>query len=115
MAEPQAEAVSSIPSVIEMSWQRCLGYGLDQGQRQEIDLLERSLLADQKEKSRQLLLHAQPVMESIFAQSIDTQDVLVLANDTGYILHSFGCPSFLKQTMSIATSLWNCVRNSMAN
>jgi transcriptional regulator of acetoin/glycerol metabolism len=93
-----------IPSVIELSWQRCLGYGLDRGQHQELDLLERSLLADQKEKSRQLLSHAQPVMDSIFAQIIDTQDVLVLSNDTGHILHSFGWPSFLKQTEKVALS-----------
>ncbi|MCX7170854.1 MAG: GAF domain-containing protein, partial [Proteobacteria bacterium] len=91
-----------LPAEIEMSWQRCLDYGLDSTRRIEIGMLERSLLADQIEKNRNLLIHAQPVMDVLFEQIVDTQNVIVLSNDTGYILHSRGDPEFLKQAEKVA-------------
>jgi transcriptional regulator of acetoin/glycerol metabolism len=90
------------PSAIEMSWERCLGYGLDNDQATEFDPLERVLLAEQIEKSRHLLTHAQPVMDVLFEQIVDTQNVVVLANNAGYILHSCGDPEFLTQAEKVA-------------
>jgi sigma-54 dependent transcriptional regulator, acetoin dehydrogenase operon transcriptional activator AcoR len=94
--------VGLLPTVIEMSWERCLSYGLDHNQRSEFDVLERSLLADQIEKNRHLLIHAQPVMDVLFEQIVDTQNVLLLSNDTGYILHSCGDPEFLTRAEKVA-------------
>ena len=94
--------VGLLPAVIEMSWERCLSYGLDHDQHSEFGPLERSLLADQVEKSRELLLHAQPVMDVLFEQIVDTQNVVVLSNDAGYILHSCGDPEFLTRAEKVA-------------
>lgn len=91
-----------VPSTIEMSWERCLGYGLDNDQTTEFDPLERVLLAEQIEKSRHLLTHAQPVMDVLFEQIVDTQNVVVLANNAGYILHSCGDPDFLSRAEKVA-------------
>ena len=91
-----------LPSTIELSWERCLGYGLDNDQSTDFDPLERVLLTEQIEKSRQLLTHAQPVMDVLFEQIVDTQNVVVLANNAGYILHSCGDPEFLSQAEKVA-------------
>jgi len=99
--DPETVRVGMLPSVIEMSWERCLRLGLDHGQRSEFDLLERSLLSDQLEKNRQLLMHAQPAMDVLFEQIVDTQNVVVLSNDTGYILCSCGDPEFLTRAEKV--------------
>ncbi|MFH1869824.1 MAG: sigma-54-dependent Fis family transcriptional regulator [Pseudomonadota bacterium] len=91
-----------LPSAIEMSWARCLDYGLDSDQGAQFDPLERVLLAEQVEKSRHLLTHAQPVMDVLFDQIVDTQNVVVLANNAGYILHSCGDPEFLTRAEKVA-------------
>jgi len=93
-----------LPSAIEMSWERCLGYGLDNDRTTEFDPLERVLLSEQIEKSRHLLTHAQPVMDVLFEQIVDTQNVVVLANNAGYILHSCGDPEFLTRAEKVALS-----------
>ncbi|MDZ4250972.1 MAG: sigma-54-dependent Fis family transcriptional regulator [Sulfuritalea sp.] len=85
-----------------MSWARCLDYGLDSDQGSEFDPLERVLLTEQIEKSRHLLTHAQPVMDVLFDQIVDTQNVVVLANSAGYILHSCGDPEFLTRAEKVA-------------
>jgi transcriptional regulator of acetoin/glycerol metabolism len=91
-----------LPSAIEMSWERCIGYGLDNDQTSEFEPLERPLLSEQLEKSRHLLTHAQPVMDVLFEQIVDTQNVVVLANNAGYILHSCGDPEFLTRAEKVA-------------
>jgi transcriptional regulator of acetoin/glycerol metabolism len=91
-----------LPSAIEMSWERCLGYGLDNDQRSEFEPLERVLLIEEMENSRHLLTHAQPVMDVLFEQIVDTQNVVVLANNAGYILHSCGDPEFLTRAEKVA-------------
>lgn len=91
-----------LPSAIEMSWKRCLGYGLDNDQASEFDPLDRVHLIEELEKSRHLLTHAQPVMDVLFEQIVDTQNVVVLANNAGYILHSCGDPEFLTRAEKVA-------------
>ncbi len=91
-----------LPSAIEMSWERCLGYGLDNDQASEFDPLERVQLIEELEKSQHLLTHAQPVMDVLFEQIVDTQNVVVLANNAGYILHSCGDPEFLTRAEKVA-------------
>ena len=91
-----------LPSAIESSWERCLGYGLDRDRGGVPDPLERDVLSEQMENSRDLLVHAQPVMDVLFEQIVDTQNVIVLANEAGYILHSRGDPEFLPRAEKVA-------------
>jgi transcriptional regulator of acetoin/glycerol metabolism len=100
--DPESLMSGSMPPVIAMSWQRCRGFGLDSTRHSEFDVMDECVLANQREKNHLLLMHAQPVMDVLFEQIVDTQNVLVLSNDTGYILHSCGDPCFLKQAEKIA-------------
>ncbi len=105
----EAVPLDLLPAEIEMSWQRSLGYGLTSEQRCDLDLLEPGLLADQLEKNHHLLIHAQPVMDGLFEQIVDTQSVIALANDAGCILHSCGDPEFLPRAEKLALApgaLW---------
>ena len=91
-----------LPSAIEMSWERCVGYGLNNDQASEFNKLGRVPLIEEIEKSRHLLTHAQPVMDVLFEQIVDTQNVVVLANNAGYILHSCGDPEFMTRAEKVA-------------
>ncbi len=91
-----------LPSIIEMSWQRSLEYGIDAERPAEFDPGTRAILSEQLEKNHHLLTHAQPVMDVLFEQIVDTQNVVVLANDAGYILHSRGDPEFLQRAERVA-------------
>jgi transcriptional regulator of acetoin/glycerol metabolism len=91
-----------LPSVIELSWQRCLDFGLDSEHGSEYDPMRQDLLSEQIEKNRKLLSHAQPVMDMLYEQIVDTENVVVLANESGYILHSRGDAEFLKRAERVA-------------
>ncbi|MBI5784276.1 MAG: sigma-54-dependent Fis family transcriptional regulator [Rhodocyclales bacterium] len=91
-----------LPSLIELSWRRCLDFGLDTGQGSEFEPSARDILAEQLDKNGKLLAHAQPVMKMLFEQIVDTQNMVVLANDAGYILHSMGDGEFLERAERVA-------------
>lgn len=91
-----------LPSVIEMSWQRCLEFGLDCENGTEFDPLQHSALSEQIERNHKLLSHAQPVMDLLYQQIVDTEHVVVLANASGYILHSRGDAGFLTRAERVA-------------
>jgi transcriptional regulator of acetoin/glycerol metabolism len=91
-----------LPSIIEKSWQRCLAYGLDGDSGSEYDVLGFDLLTDHREKNHQLLHHALPVIESLFEQIVDTQNMVVLTNHSGCILHACGDAEFLAQAQRVA-------------
>lgn len=93
-----------LPTVIEMSWQRCLSYGLDSHRECESEPGTGIVLAEQIEKNQHLLVHAQPVMDVLFEQIVDTQSIVVLANDAGLILHSRGDAEFLHRAERVALS-----------
>jgi len=91
-----------LPSLIELSWRRCLDYGLDSDQGNEFEPSARDILAEQLDKNSQLLVHAEPVMNMLFEQIVDTQNMVVLANESGYILHSIGDGEFLRRAERVA-------------
>jgi transcriptional regulator of acetoin/glycerol metabolism len=91
-----------LPPLIELSWRRCLDFGLDSGQGSEFEPSARSILSEQIEKNGKLLAHAQPVMNMLFEQIVDTQNMVVLANEAGYILHSIGDGEFLERAERVA-------------
>ncbi len=91
-----------LPSVVELSWQRCLDFGLNCEHGSEYEPMRRDLLSEHIEKNRKLLSHAQPVMDMLYEQIVDTENVVVLANESGYILHSRGDAEFLKRAERVA-------------
>jgi transcriptional regulator of acetoin/glycerol metabolism len=100
--DPKSPPEEIQPSIIETSWQRCHDYRLDSQQKPEFEPLDRVLLDEEAEKSRHLISHAQPVMDVLFEQIVDTQNIVILANNAGYILHSCGDPGFLSRAEKVA-------------
>lgn len=90
------------PALLAMSWERCHSYGLEAGQQVPGDPCPIVTLSNQLEENRQLLVHAQPVMDVLYEQIAKTESVVILASDAGLILHSRGDADFLKRTERVA-------------
>lgn len=93
-----------VPTVIEASWQRCMASGLRWGDRQNFDPGPRDRLDLMRDRNAQLISHALPVMETLYHQIANTQSMVVLADATGYLLHSLGDAEFLSRADRVALS-----------
>lgn len=94
--------VGMVPAVIESSWRRCLERGprlegvleFDPGRRDDLDLM--------RQRNKDLIDHALPIMETLYEQIANTQSMVVLSNASGYILHSLGDDDFLAKAQRVA-------------
>lgn len=91
-----------VPTVIEASWRRCMASGLRWDERQSFDPGPRDRLDLMRDRNTELILHALPVMETLHHQIANTQSMVVLADATGYLLHSLGDPEFLSRADRVA-------------
>ena len=89
---------------IEQSHQRCAALGLTRVERPDFEPLMRSDLSVARERNHRLFTHAAPVMEMLFEQIVDTESMIVLADDQGTILHSVGDDRFLERAGKVALS-----------
>jgi transcriptional regulator of acetoin/glycerol metabolism len=87
---------------IEASWRRSQQFGLDCGASQDPDPLTGFRLADVRERNLVLIQHARPVMETLYAQIVDTQSMVVLTDASGLILDSLGDDDFLPRAEKVA-------------
>jgi transcriptional regulator of acetoin/glycerol metabolism len=92
----------ALSAMIEDSWKRSQSYGLSETQRPEFDPMPRADLEEACESARQLMMHARPVMETLYEQIVDTQSMVVLTDSTGVILHSLGDDDFLRRAEKVA-------------
>ena len=85
-----------LPQVIARSWQRCIDrkVGLD-SKALEIPVVSSSALKRNRERSRQLIAHSEPIMAQLHEQISGTSSVVVLTDATGVVLHSVGDPEFM--------------------
>jgi sigma-54 dependent transcriptional regulator, acetoin dehydrogenase operon transcriptional activator AcoR len=97
----QHEAEWLTPS-IQKSHQRSETFGLSALMRPDYDVLPAAELALKLEQSRILCAHATPVMESLHEQIVNTQNVIVLTDAEGLILHSIGDDDFLRRAEKVA-------------
>jgi len=96
-----AEA-ENLSRLIAQSHARSADYGI--GCRDEADYSPHghsSLLAALDE-NRFLFQHAAPVMESLYAQIVNTHSVVLLTAANGLVLHSLGDPDFLDKASKVA-------------
>lgn len=93
-----------LPAVIESSWRRCLEHGPPLDQRQEFDPGRRDRLDLMRQRNKELIDHALPIMETLYEQIANTQSMVVLADATGFILHSLGDADFLARAQRVALS-----------
>lgn len=91
-----------LPEVIGRSWQRCVDRKVNIGrQAREIPVVSPGALSGFRERSRRLILHAEPVMDQLHEQISGTSSVVVLTDATGVVLHSVGDPDFVDKAQQV--------------
>ncbi len=82
------------PMLIEDSWSRSREFGLRAHEAPDFAGVGKSDLHLLHEQNQTLMRHATPVMETLHAQIIDTESMIVLTDASGLVLHSLGDDSF---------------------
>jgi transcriptional regulator of acetoin/glycerol metabolism len=96
--DSSADMVATIAS----SHRRSEGYGLCPGARPDYSPLSRCNLLELVEQNRMLYTHAAPAMETLYQQIINTQNVVLLTDANGVIVHSLGDADFLEKANRVA-------------
>jgi sigma-54 dependent transcriptional regulator, acetoin dehydrogenase operon transcriptional activator AcoR len=73
---------------IARSWSRSLGASLDYRRPPNAPELDAHIVADATERDHDLLLCAQPFMESLYSEIKDSSSLVLLTDSTGMILHA---------------------------
>ena len=89
---------------IEQSHLRCAALGLSRIDAPDFSPLGRSDLNVARERNLRLYSHAAPIMEMLFEQIINTQNMVVLTDAQGTVLHSIGDDDFLERANKVALS-----------
>ncbi|MBI4984503.1 MAG: sigma-54-dependent Fis family transcriptional regulator [Rhodocyclales bacterium] len=101
----------SVGALLANSWRRSQAAGLaPSGRLQEALHLNSFQLARAAERQQELIAHARPVMEFVFAQTRESGSVLILADDHGVILQALGDTGFLARAERVALmpgASWN--------
>ena len=87
---------------IDQSHERCAALGVSRIERPDHTPLGQSDLALVRERNLRLHDHAAPVMEMLYEQIINTQNMVVLCDATGTIIHSIGDDDFLAKASKVA-------------
>jgi transcriptional regulator of acetoin/glycerol metabolism len=91
-----------VEGTIAHSWQRCVGFGLEERRKPDFEGLSLRRLGEAREQHRRLALHALPVMENLYEQIVDTESMILLTDPRGLILHSIGDDTFLQRAEKVA-------------
>ena len=90
------------PDVIAQAHARSLELGLRASETPDFHPLRRPALQELVERNQSLYLHALPVMETLHAQIVDTQSMVLLTDNHGVILHSLGDSDFIEKANRVA-------------
>ncbi|TDY54208.1 transcriptional regulator of acetoin/glycerol metabolism [Paraburkholderia rhizosphaerae] len=88
--------------VIAQAHARSRDFGLRTHEAPDFHPLRHNLLLDLVERNRSLYSHALPVMETLHAQIVDTQSMVLLTDSNGVILHSLGDSDFVEKARRVA-------------
>lgn len=91
-----------VDRAIADSWVRCRAVGLASDAAQDFDPSTAWRLNELKERHRNLIARATPVMELVFEQLRNSQRMIVLSDATGVILHALGDDDFLARAQKLA-------------
>ena len=92
----------ALPDVIATAHARSLRVGLRASEAPDFHPLRRPALRELVERNHALYAHALPVMETLYAQIVDTQSMVLLTDNEGVILHSFGDSDFVEKANRVA-------------
>ncbi|MFM0074991.1 sigma-54-dependent Fis family transcriptional regulator [Paraburkholderia sediminicola] len=90
------------PDVIAQAHARSLEVGLRVSETPDFHPLRRPALRELLERNQSLYTHALPVMETLHAQIVDTQSMVLLTDNHGVILHSLGDSDFVEKANRVA-------------
>ncbi|WP_027798398.1 sigma-54-dependent Fis family transcriptional regulator [Paraburkholderia dilworthii] len=90
------------PDVIAQSHARSLELGLRASETPDFHPLRRPALRELVDRNQSLYTHALPVMETLHAQIVDTQSMVLLTDSHGVILHSLGDSDFVEKANRVA-------------
>jgi len=88
--------------VIAQAHARSREFGLRASEAPDFQPLQRTVLRDIVDQSRSLYAHALPVMETLHAQIVDTESMVLLTDSNGVILHSLGDSDFVEKARRVA-------------
>jgi transcriptional regulator of acetoin/glycerol metabolism len=92
----------SRPDVIAQAHARSLEVGLRASETPDFHPLRRPALRELVDRNQSLYTHALPVMETLHAQIVDTQSMVLLTDNHGVILHSLGDSDFVEKANRVA-------------
>ena len=87
---------------IEQSHERCAALGVSRIERPDLTPMGRADLTVARERNRRLHDQAAPVMEMLYEQIINSQNMVVLTDAIGTVLHSIGDDDFLQRADKVA-------------
>ncbi|MFP3566707.1 sigma-54-dependent Fis family transcriptional regulator [Paraburkholderia sp. SIMBA_030] len=99
---PATPAIIGRPDVIAQAHARSLQVGLRASETPDFHPLRQSALRELVDRSQSLYIHALPVMETLHAQIVDTQSMVLLTDNRGVILHSLGDSDFVEKANRVA-------------
>ncbi|CAD6515904.1 sigma-54-dependent Fis family transcriptional regulator [Paraburkholderia metrosideri] len=99
---PASPASIGRPEVIAQAHARSLEIGLRASETPDFHPLRRVALRELVERNQSLYIHALPVMETLHAQIVDTQSMVLLTDSHGVILHSLGDSDFVEKANRVA-------------
>ena len=99
---PAMPASFGRPDVIAQAHARSLEIGLRASEIPDFQPLCRPALRELVDRSQLLYTHALHVMETLHAQIVDTQSMVLLTDNHGVILHSLGDSDFVEKANRVA-------------
>ncbi len=91
-----------LPGTIERSWSRCLTTGLQSEANSPVEPLNLQAFKEIQDRNTHLLLEAMPAMESLYAQIVGTNSMVILTDAFGTILHTLGDTDFINKAQRVA-------------
>ena len=95
-------ATGSAPTHIAAAHARSSAYGLDSGMAPDFSTVAKGELSSNLEACRFLFQHAEPVMETLYDQIMNTHSMVLLTSSKGMVLHSLGDTDFLEKASRVA-------------
>ncbi|MEM5372126.1 sigma-54-dependent Fis family transcriptional regulator [Paraburkholderia azotifigens] len=95
-------SVAGRADVLAQAHARSREFGLRASEAPDFHPLQPFALRDLVEQNRSLYAHALPVMETLHAQIVDTESMVLLTDSNGVILHSLGDSDFVEKASRVA-------------
>jgi transcriptional regulator of acetoin/glycerol metabolism len=99
---PPGNGMTFDPGQIDAAHARSMSYGLDSGMDPDFSTVARGELSSALEESRFLFQHAEPVMETLYDQIMNTHSMVLLTSSRGMVLHSLGDTDFVEKAARVA-------------